>query len=115
MVDLYLDAASATPLLPDARDALIAALDRFGDPLAIHAPGREARALLDDARATIADALGAQPDEIVFTSGGTESIALAIWGGARAVRDLGTRVVIGAVDTPPWAGSRTRWRTTASR
>ena len=100
MTDLYLDAASATPLVPEARDALIAALDRFGDPLAIHAPGREARELLDDARATIADAIGAQPDEIVFTSGGTESIALAIWGGARAVRELGTRIVIGAVEHP---------------
>jgi cysteine desulfurase len=100
MADLYLDAASGTPLVPEARDALIAALDRFGDPLAIHAPGREARGLLDDARATIAAAIGAQPDEIVFTSGGTESIALAIWGGARAVRELGTRIVIGAVEHP---------------
>jgi cysteine desulfurase len=100
MVDLYLDAASATPLLPEARDALIAALDRFGDPLAIHAPGREARGLLDDARATIANAIGAQPDELVFTSGGTESIALAIWGGARAARERGKRIVVGSVEHP---------------
>ena len=104
MVDLYLDAASGTPLLPEARDALIAALDRFGDPLAIHAPGREARGLLADARATVAGAIGAQPDEIVFTSGGTESIALAIWGGARAVRELGTRIVVGAVEHPAVGG-----------
>ncbi len=48
--DIYLDAASATPLLPAARDALVAALDSFGDPLNIHGPGREARRIIDDAR-----------------------------------------------------------------
>jgi len=77
--DLYLDGASATPLLPAAREALVATLDAFGDPLSIHAPGRRARQLIDDARATVARAIGAQPDEIVFTSGGTESVALGIW------------------------------------
>jgi cysteine desulfurase len=102
--DIYLDAASATPLLPEAREATIAALDAFGDPLNIHAPGRKARALIDDARAAIAAGIGAQPDEIVFTSGGTESVALAIWGGVRAIRELGTRVVVGAVEHPSVGG-----------
>ena len=102
--DLYLDSASATPLLPEARDAVIAALDRFGDPLSIHGPGREARSLLDGAREQVAAAIDAQPDEIVFTSGGTESIALAIWGGVRAIRELGTRIVIGAVEHPAVGG-----------
>ena len=67
--DIYLDAASATPLLPAAREALVAALDSFGDPLNIHGPGREARRLIDDARAVVATAIHAQPDELVFTSG----------------------------------------------
>jgi cysteine desulfurase len=102
--DLYLDSASATPLLPEARDAIVAALDSFGDPLSIHAPGRAARSLLDDGREQVAAGIGAQPDEIVFTSGGTESIALAIWGGVRAVRELGTRIVIGAVEHPAVSG-----------
>jgi cysteine desulfurase len=102
--DVYLDNASATPLLPAAREALLQALDTFGDPLNIHAPGRAARALLEDARATVARAIGAQPDEIVFTSGGTESVALAIWGGVRAVRELGTRIVVGAVEHPSVGG-----------
>ena len=102
--DLYLDPASATPLLPEARDAMIAALDVYGDPLHIHTQGRAARALLDGAREQVAGAIGAQPDEIVFTSGGTESIALAIWGGVRAIRELGTRIVLGAVEHPAVGG-----------
>ncbi len=102
--DIYLDAASATPLLPAARDALVAALDSFGDPLNIHGPGRAARRLIDDARAVVASAIHAQPDELVFTSGGTESVALAIWGGVRAIRELGTRVVVGAAEHPAVGG-----------
>lgn len=104
VADLYLDSASATPLRSEARDAIAAALEHFGDPLFIHGPGRAARALLDEGREQVAGAIGAQPDEIVFTSGGTESIALAIWGGVRAVRDLGTRIVIGAVEHPAVGG-----------
>ena len=77
MADLYLDSASAMPLSPAARDAMLAALDVFGDPLHIHgARPRRPAALLDDARGTVAEAIGAQPDELVFTSGGTESVAL---------------------------------------
>ena len=102
--DIYLDAASATPLLPAARDAMVAALDAFGDPLNIHRPGREARRLIDEARVVVAEAIGAQPDEVVFTSGGTESVALAIWGGVRAVREIGTRIVVGAVEHPAVGG-----------
>ena len=68
----YLDHASATPLDERARVALLAALDEFADPLRVHGDGLAAKRLLDDARATVAGALGAQPDEIVFTSGGTE-------------------------------------------
>jgi cysteine desulfurase len=102
--DVYLDHASATPLLPAAREAVVAALDAFGDPLNIHGPGRAARTILDTSRAAVATAIGAQPDELVFTSGGTESVALAIWGGVRAVRELGTRVVVSAVEHPAVGG-----------
>jgi cysteine desulfurase len=97
-LDLYLDAAAATPVLPAARDAMDAALDAFGDPLSIHEPGRAARDLLEDARTSVARALGAQPDEIVFTSGGTESVALAIRGIAE--RREGDRIVAGAIEHP---------------
>jgi cysteine desulfurase len=100
----YLDHASATPLDERARAALVAALDEFADPLRVHGDGLAARRLLDDARATVADGLGAQPDEIVFTSGGTESVALAIWGGVRPVRELGTRVVTTTIEHPSVGG-----------
>jgi cysteine desulfurase len=102
--DIYLDAASATPLLPEAREAIVSALDAYGDPLAIHQPARAARRTIEDARAGIAAAIGAQPDELVFTSGGTESVALAIWGAVRATRELGTRIVVGAVEHPSVGG-----------
>jgi cysteine desulfurase len=102
--DVYLDAASATPLLPQAREALIEALERTGDPLHLHGPARAARALLDDARVTVAGAIGASPDELVFTSGGTEAVALAIWGGVRAQRELGNRIVVSAVEHPAVGG-----------
>lgn len=104
MTDLYLDSASATPLSAAAREAMLASLDCFGDPLHIHAPGREARRILDGSREEVAGSLGAQPDEIVFTSGGTESVALAIWGGVRAVRELGSRLVVSAVEHPAVGG-----------
>jgi cysteine desulfurase len=96
--DVYLDGASGTPLLPAAREALIAGLDVYGDPLAIHSAGRASRRALDDARETVAGAVGAQADEIVFTSGGTESVALGIWGPARELQETGTRVLVGAVE-----------------
>jgi cysteine desulfurase len=104
VADVYLDTASATPLLPEAREAVVASLELYGDPLHIHGPGRTARSLLDEGREQVGRAIGAQPDEIVFTSGGTESIALAIWGGVRAVRELGTRIVLGAVEHPAVGG-----------
>ena len=53
--DIYLDGASATPLLPEARAAFVTALDTFGDPLLIHAPGRAARTMLDESRETVAE------------------------------------------------------------
>ena len=99
-MDLYLDAPGSSPLLPVARDAAAAALDLVGDPLALHAPGRAARELLERARASIAGAIGAQSDEIVVTSGGTESVALAISGAARAREHDGARIVTSAIEHP---------------
>lgn len=103
-VETYFDHASSTPLHPRARDALVSALDEFGDPLRAHRNGLAARRLLDETRAQIAAAAGAQPDEIVFTSGGTESVALAIWGGVRPVREIGHRIVTTTVEHPAVGG-----------
>jgi cysteine desulfurase len=102
--DVYLDSAAAMPLRPEARAAVVDALAASGDPLAIHGAARQARAILDDARATVGAGIGAQSDEIVFTSGGTESVTLAIWGAVRAMREIGTRIVISAVEHPSVGG-----------
>ncbi len=102
--ETYLDQGSAAPLAESARRAFLEALDAFGDPLRMHANGRAARRILEDARAVVAGGIGAQPDEIVFTSGGTESVALGIWGGARPAREIGHRIVTGAVEHPAVGG-----------
>ena len=107
----YLDHSSATPLDERARAALLGALDTFGDPLRVHGDGLTARRLMDDARAVIAAAIGAQPDEIVFTSGGTEAVALAIWGGVRPIREIGHRVVTTTVEHPAVGGVLTTLET----
>ncbi len=103
-VDTYLDNASAAPMHERAKTAFVRALDAFGDPLRLHANGRAARRVLDDAREQIAAGIGAQPDEIVFTSGGTESVALAVWGGVRPVREIGARIVTTKVEHPAVGG-----------
>ena len=74
----YLDANASEPLRPEARQAVIAALELGGNPASVHAPGRQARRSLEDARERIAMLFGADPAGLVFTSGGTESDSLAI-------------------------------------
>lgn len=77
---VYLDHNATVPLRPEARAAMIAAMDVVGNPSSVHAEGRRARAVLEKARGQIAAALGAQGAEIVFTSGATEAAALALSG-----------------------------------
>jgi len=89
----YLDANATEPLLPEARAATLAALDLIGNPSSLHAAGRAARRVLEDARIAIAQRFGASPGGVVFTSGGTEANALAIAGLAP-----GRRVIIGATE-----------------
>src|SRR5512139_818507 len=78
---VHLDAASGLPLHPAARAALLAAVDQgWADPARLYAEGRRARLLLDSARESVASALGARPDEVVFTSSGTTALHLAVLG-----------------------------------
>ena len=78
---LYLDHNATTPVRPQVRDILLATMDRLGgNPSSVHASGREARDLLDQARERVAGALGVLEDEVIFTSGGTESDNLALQG-----------------------------------
>ena len=81
MVRVYLDHNATTPLRPEVRAALLETLDRLrGNPSSVHGAGREARQMLDEARERAAAALGVGEDELLFTSGGTESNNLAVLG-----------------------------------
>ncbi|AAT89254.1 cysteine desulfurase [Leifsonia xyli subsp. xyli] len=77
---VYLDHAATTPLRPEAAEALVAALGVVGNPASIHSQGQQARRMLEEARETVAATLGCDPVEVVFTSGGTEAINLAVKG-----------------------------------
>lgn len=79
----YLDWNATTPLRAEARAAMLAAWELIGNPSSVHAEGREARRLVEEARATLAAATGALPRNIVFTSAGTEANALALSPGLR--------------------------------
>jgi len=89
----YLDANASEPLRPEAREAMLAALEVSGNPSSVHRAGRSARRLLEDGRETIAARFGGNPAELVFTSGGTEADALAIHALGR-----GRRLIIGATE-----------------
>ena len=96
---VYLDHAAATPLRPEVLERMLPFLGgTFGNPSSPHAAGRRARLALDEARETIAGVIHADPREVVFTSGGTESINLAIKGGAWAGKAMGHRIVTTAVE-----------------
>jgi cysteine desulfurase len=110
----YLDHAATTPMLPEAIDAMTAQLVRVGNASSLHAAGRRTRRVVEESRETIADALGARPSEVVFTSGGTEADNLAIKGlfWARNAASGADRVLLSAVehhaalDPAHWLGDR---------
>lgn len=87
---IYLDHAATTAMRPEAREAMLPFLDgTFGNPSGLYGAGRVAQAAVDEARARVAAALGARPPEVLFTSGGTESINAAVVGIATAMRRAG--------------------------
>ena len=77
---VYLDHAATTPMLPEALAAMTQELAQLGNPSSLHNPGRRARRVVEESRELIAEAYGARPSEVVFTSGGTEADNLAIKG-----------------------------------
>jgi cysteine desulfurase len=96
---VYLDWNATTPLRPEARAAMAAAWDFCGNPSSVHAEGRQARRLVEEARAAVAGALGAQPRNVVFTSGGTEANALALTPGLRRGSGLPVhRLLVSAIE-----------------
>ena len=89
----YLDANATEPLRPEARAAMAVALDVTGNPSSVHAAGRAARRIMEDAREVLAARFGVRPADLVFTSGGTEANALAIH-----MLRAGRRIIIGATE-----------------
>jgi cysteine desulfurase len=89
----YLDANATQPLRPAARDAVVAAFEVVGNPSSVHQAGRGARRIMEDAREVIAGRFGGLPQDLVFTSGGSEADALAIHAMSR-----GRRSIISAIE-----------------
>ncbi|MEU7891611.1 cysteine desulfurase family protein [Nonomuraea sp. NPDC049152] len=95
----YFDAASTEPLHPRAREALIATLDAgWADPARLYGQARRAHLLLEQARTEVAEALGARPDEVTFTSSGTQAVHLGVLGTLHGRRRAGRHLVTSAVE-----------------
>lgn len=99
MKKVYLDYAATTPTDPE----VIAAMepyffDKFGNASSLHAYGQEAKKALEDSRQTLADFIGAKPDEIIFTSGGTESDNTALLGVAYALENKGNHIITSVIE-----------------
>ncbi|MEW2247460.1 aminotransferase class V-fold PLP-dependent enzyme [Streptomyces sp. NPDC006975] len=95
----YFDAASATPLHPVARQALLASLDEgWADPARLYREGRKARMLLDASREAAAEAVGCRADELVFTSSGTRAVHTGVAGALAGRRRVGRHLIVSAVE-----------------
>ncbi|MFI6388024.1 cysteine desulfurase family protein [Nonomuraea sp. NPDC050547] len=95
----YFDAASTEPLHPQAREAYLAALDvGWADPARLYNQARRAHMLLEQARTEVAEALGARPDEVSFTSSGTQAVHLGVLGTLHGRRRTGRHLVTSAVE-----------------
>jgi cysteine desulfurase len=99
---VYLDHAATTAVRPEVLEAMLPFLgkDGFGNPSSAHRFGRAARAAVEETKRTIATALGAEPNQVIFTSGGTEADNLAVVGAALASRDRGGpfRVAVSSIE-----------------
>src|SRR5512132_231088 len=99
---VYLDHSATTPVRPEVLEAMLPYLTdaAFGNPSSAHRFGRAARAGLELARREVAEAVGAEPNQVIFTSGGTEADNLGIVGAALAARDRGSAMcaVVSAIE-----------------
>jgi len=99
MRTIYFDYNATTPLDLGVRDAMMPYLGEvFGNPSSVHHVGRRARSLLDDGRDRTAQVLRCKPSEVIFTSGGTESVNMAIFGGARTRKLKGKHLITSAIE-----------------
>jgi cysteine desulfurase len=98
---IYLDHNATTPLQPEVLEVMLPVMrEFFGNPSSIHSEGRKARVFLDEAREKVAGLIGANPGEIIFTSGGTESNNLAILGVALSRKKKKPRIITSTVEHP---------------
>jgi len=96
---VYLDNASTTPVDPKVLKAMLPYFaDRYGNPSSLHTLGRESKNAIEMARNNIAKHIGAEAEEIIFTSGGTESDNLAILGLARANKEKGRHIIVSSIE-----------------
>jgi cysteine desulfurase len=96
---VYFDYNATTPLDPAVREEMLPYLGEvFGNPSSVHHVGRHARALLDEAHDRVATVWKCKPSEVVFTSGGTESSNLAIFGTARLMREKGRHIITSSIE-----------------
>ena len=99
MEKIYLDYAATTPTDPDVVRAMEPFFyEKFGNASSPHAFGQEAKRAIEDARETVAHFIGAKPEEIIFTSGGTESNNHVIFGIARSMRSNGNHIIISSIE-----------------
>lgn len=99
MERIYLDYAATTPCDPQVLEAMEPYFtEKFGNPSSIHSFGQEAKKGLEDARQAVADFLSAKPEEIVFTSGGTESNNFALFGAAGALEKKGNHIITSVIE-----------------
>lgn len=99
MREVYLDHYAASPIPEEVREAMLPFLDgHFGNPSSLHSWGDDARMALDESRAKVAGLIGANPEEIIFTSNGTEANNLAIKGMVAGSRRKGKRIVISGIE-----------------
>ena len=97
---VYLDWNATAPLRPEAHEAMSAAMETAGNPSSVHAEGRAARRLVEDARERVAIAIGAKFDNVIFTSGGTEANALALTPGWTSAGRSFARLIVSAIEHP---------------
>lgn len=99
MKRIYLDYAATTPMHPEVIKAMRAFFsEKYGNPSSLHSIGQEAKRAIEQARGGVARALGAQPEEIVFTSGGTESDNFAVKGVAYAMASKGNHIITSKIE-----------------
>lgn len=108
-MSVYLDHAATSPMRPASYAAFAELAAMAGNPSSLHRPGQRARAALEEAREELASAVGADPAEVIFTSGGSEADSIAVLGGWAARREEGRpRCLVSAIEHPAVSGA-VRW------